>query len=420
MFVDLAKITVKSGDGGDGAVAFHREKYVARGGPDGGDGGKGGDVIFVTDPTLRTLLDFRYKHKFFAGSGAQGSGNRCTGNNGEDMVIAVPPGTQVRLAEDGRLVADMTQPGRRVKLLVGGRGGKGNARFATPTRQAPNFAQPGVKTRSYDLVLEMKSIADVGLVGLPNAGKSTLLSAVSAARPKIADYPFTTLTPQLGVVKVDDTGFTMADIPGLIEDASQGAGLGHDFLRHVERNRLLLHVVDMSGFEGRDPLDDVAVIEKELEAYDPLLARRPRILVANKMDVGQEAEDNLARLKAAKPDALIFPISAVIGEGVKELLRQVVKELNALPVEEPEEIPEEELQATLDDSMRVLKVGDMLCVDGPGAERLLASVNLYDRDSMTRFQRMLDEKGILDQLRALGAKDGDSIQFCDTEFDFVE
>ncbi len=421
MFVDIAKIKVKSGDGGNGCVGFHREKYVSHGGPDGGDGGKGGDIVLLADPDMRTLLDFRYRRSYEAERGQNGSGGLCTGKNGADLVIKVPPGTQVKLPDTGEVVADLFQPGDRVVLLKGGQGGRGNARFATPTRQAPNFAEPGIKTREYEVVLEMKSIADVGLVGFPNVGKSTLLSVVSAARPKIANYHFTTLQPNLGMVKMDDYSFAMADIPGLIEDAHLGVGLGHDFLRHVERNRMLLHVVDISGCEGRDPIEDYEAIRHELEAYDPELAARPQIIAANKMDILPDAQDNLARLQAhVGKHTPIYPISAATRQGVQELMRAVAQLLKSLPAPAPEVLEPMALDARLDDTIEVTRLDNVYLVDGPGAERMLDSVNLFDRDSMGRFQRLLRDKGILDRLRALGAKDGDTIRFCDTEFDFIE
>ena len=421
MFVDIAKIKVKSGDGGNGCVGFHREKYISHGGPDGGDGGKGGDIVLLADPDMRTLLDFRYRRSYEAERGQNGSGGLCTGKNGADLVIKVPPGTQVKLPDTGEVVADLFQPGDRVILLKGGHGGRGNARFATPTRQAPNFAQPGVKTREYEIVLEMKAIADVGLVGFPNVGKSTLLSVVSAARPKIANYHFTTLQPNLGMVKIDDYSFAMADIPGLIEDAHLGVGLGHDFLRHVERNRMLLHVVDISGCEGRDPLEDYEAIHHELEAYDPELAARPQIIAANKMDILPDAEENLARLREhVGAEIPIYPISAATRRGVQELMRAVAQRLKSLPAPAPEVLEPVALDARLDDTIEVTRLDDVYLVDGPGAERMLDSVNLFDRDSMGRFQRQLRDKGILDRLRALGASDGDTIRFCDTEFDFIE
>jgi GTP-binding protein len=421
MFVDIAKIKVKSGDGGNGCVGFHREKYISHGGPDGGDGGKGGDIVLLADPDMRTLLDFRYRRSYEAERGQNGSGGLCTGKNGADLVIKVPPGTQVKLPDTGEVVADLFQPGDGVILLKGGHGGRGNARFATPTRQAPNFAQPGVKTREYEIVLEMKAIADVGLVGFPNVGKSTLLSVVSAARPKIANYHFTTLQPNLGMVKIDDYSFAMADIPGLIEDAHLGVGLGHDFLRHVERNRMLLHVVDISGCEGRDPLEDYEAIRHELEAYDPELAARPQIIAANKMDILPDAEENLARIREhVGAEIPIYPISAATRRGVQELMRAVAQRLKSLPAPAPEVLEPVALDARLDDTIEVTRLDDVYLVDGPGAERMLDSVNLFDRDSMGRFQRQLRDKGILDRLRALGASDGDTIRFCDTEFDFIE
>ena len=331
MFVDKAKIYVKAGDGGPGAVSFHREKYVARGGPDGGDGGRGGSVYFRVDKGKNTLIDFRYNRHFRAKNGEPGQGNRKTGKSGEDVYITVPLGTIVKDAKTGRILLDMCEEGDRL-LFRGGAGGKGNANFATPTRQAPRFATPGVKCPEVELILELKTIADVGLVGMPNVGKSTLLSVLTAARPKIANYHFTTLAPNLGVAKVDDTDFVLADIPGLIEGAAEGAGLGHDFLRHIERTRMIVHVLDIAGSEGRDPVEDYRAINRELAAYSETLASLPQIIAANKTDI-PGSEGNIERLKEALAgeDVEIYPISAATGQGLDPLLRAIVRKLLTLP-----------------------------------------------------------------------------------------
>jgi len=333
MIVDKVQITIKAGNGGNGAISFHREKYVNAGGPDGGDGGRGGDVIFEANDDMRTLLDFRFTKKFFAENGAAGGKNNMFGKTGADMVIKVPSGTVVTDSDTGRVVADLKQGARRT-VLKGGIGGKGNSRFATPTRRAPRFATPGRKTEPHKVTLELKSIADVGLVGFPNVGKSTLLSVVSAARPKIADYHFTTLQPNLGVVQMGEDSFVMADIPGLIEGASEGLGLGHDFLRHIERTRMIVHVVDVSGAEGRDPLDDYRKIRKELADYSPELAARREIVAANKTDISSEALEKLKK-ELEKEGVEVYPISAATNSGIKELLNAVRRELETIPRPEP-------------------------------------------------------------------------------------
>ncbi|MGB3989963.1 MAG: GTPase ObgE, partial [Acetivibrionales bacterium] len=325
MFIDRAKIHIKAGNGGNGMVSFRREKFVPAGGPDGGDGGKGGDIIFEVDEGLRTLIDFRYKRKYVAGSGENGGTAKRTGKSGKDLIIRVPPGTVVKDLETGRILADMVEPGQRTVVAKGGKGGAGNQHFATPTRQVPGFAKPGDPGEEYEVELELKMIADVGLVGFPNAGKSTLLSKVSAAKPKIADYPFTTLVPNLGVVRIDEgASFLLADIPGLIEGAHQGVGLGFDFLRHVERNRMLLHIVDVAGVDGRDPVDDFEKINEELRLYNPRLAERYQVVAANKVDLPQ-GQQNLERFKEAveAKGFRVFPISAASGDGVKQLMQYI-------------------------------------------------------------------------------------------------
>ncbi len=419
MFVDVAKINIKSGDGGNGKVSFYRELFVPNGGPDGGDGGRGGDIWFEADPSMRTLMDFRYHRKYEAGRGDDGGANRMSGKGGESLTIKVPPGTVVREAATGRVVADLHTGGDRRMVLRGGRGGWGNQHFATPTRQAPNFAQPGQKTKSYELTLELKSIADVGLVGFPNVGKSTLLSVVTRARPKIANYHFTTLSPNLGVAEVDGTGFLVADIPGLIENAHQGAGLGHDFLRHVERTRMLVHVIDVSGSEGRDPVDDFEKINAELRQYSEELAARPQIVAANKTDI-PEAEENIAALRAhVEPMGIeVYPISAATRGGLTPLLRAVAKLLATLPPVEPvhEELPE--LESLPGNDYDILRDEDVLVVTGPAVEKLVASTNFDDAISLRFFERRLEELGIVDRLRELGATHGDTIRLCEDGMEF--
>ncbi len=420
MFVDVTTIRIKSGNGGDGAVSFHREKYVQRGGPDGGDGGHGGSIVFLADEGMRTLLDFRYERKFFAQPGENGSGSNRTGKNGEDLVIKVPPGTRVTLKDTGELVADLLHPGERRVVLKGGRGGRGNARFATPTRQTPSFAQPGQRTQEYEVQLELKSIADVGLVGFPNVGKSTLLSVVSSARPKIADYHFTTLTPNLGVVRQDGYSFVMADIPGIIENAHEGVGLGIAFLRHIERTRLLIHVVDAAGIEGRDPVEDYELIRHELVSYQPRLAALPQVVAANKTDI-PGAQENVDRLRAHLGDGVeVFPISAATRQGIEPLMHRVAAMLRELPEPEETEAEEVTLEHRLEQTYEVSKAGDIYLVEGPLADRILSSMNADNRHSVSYFQTALQKSGIIDALRAAGARDGDTVCMGDMEFDFVE
>jgi len=418
MFIDIAKITIKSGNGGDGCVGFRREKYVPRGGPDGGDGGNGGSVIFEVDPRMRTLLDFKYKVKYEAEDGAKGEVNNCFGKKGENLIIHVPPGTLIKDL-DGNIIADLSEDTTKITVLRGGGGGRGNSRFATPTRQAPNFAQPGRKTKAHTIVLELKMIADVGFIGFPNVGKSTLLSVITSARPKIANYHFTTLSPNLGVAQVYDQSFVIADIPGLIENAADGAGLGHDFLRHIERTRLLVHVLDASGIEGRDPVEDYRKIRNELETYSKTLVDRPEIIAANKCDL-PDAEAGLELLQEQLPDKKIMPISAVTRDGVKDLLQEIANKLKDLPETEVFSNNENTMldQRVLED-YDIFIDGDTYYVEGGLIDRLIASVNLYDRHSMAHFQKMLVEHGIIDKLRKMGAQDGDTINMNDTEFDFT-
>ena len=421
LFVDIVTITVKAGDGGNGCVSFHREKFVQAGGPDGGDGGRGGDVIFEASERMHTLMDFRYKRKFTAENGGDGMANRRTGKSGEPVVIEVPPGTVVREKATGKLLLDLYVPGERKTLVKGGNGGFGNQHFATPTRQAPQFAKPGEKRDVIELTLELKSIADVGLVGFPNVGKSTILSVVTAARPKIANYHFTTLQPNLGIVKHGDYSFVLADIPGLVEGAAEGVGLGHAFLRHVERTRMLLHVVDIAGSEGRDPLEDYDAIMKELEAYGDL-KNRPMIVVANKMDL-PGAEENLARLrdKLAGAEIDVYPVSAATRQNFNALLYATVEMLKACPPAEP--FAEEalgDLDALEGEPFTVEAQNGAYFVSGREMERLMASVNFDNEDSLNYFHRSLRRLGVIDALREKGAKEGDSVVIGEMEFDFVE
>lgn len=417
LFVDIIDIRAKAGDGGNGCVSFHREKFVQQGGPDGGDGGKGGDIAFVASERMRTLMDFRFKRNFSAGNGADGSAGRCRGKAGEDIDIEVPVGTVVREKASGRVLLDMREAGVRRVLMRGGNGGFGNARFATPTRQAPQFAKPGEKRPMMDLTLELKSIADVGLVGFPNVGKSTILSVVTSARPKIANYHFTTLQPNLGIVVQDEFSFVMADIPGLVEGASQGVGLGHAFLRHIERTRLLVHVIDISGSEMRDPLEDYDAILAELKAYGDLAAR-PMLIAANKCDL-PGSEENLARLRAKLPDAEIFPVSAATHAGFAPLLRRAADLLRAMPAAEPF-LEEEPMEIVEEEPFSIEMDGDVFVLSGPAIDRLFNSVNFEDELSLNYFHRTLRRWGVIDALRARGAKEGDSVRIEDMEFDFVE
>ena len=422
-FVDKARIVIKSGNGDDGAVSFHREKYVSHGGPDGGDGGKGGRVIFEADENMSTLLDFKFARFFRAKNGENGRAKMQSGKSGEDLIIRVPVGTRVRDLESGKIIADMNKPGRTRTVLRGGRGGKGNARFATPTRQTPRYAQNGQKTKEYEVELELMTIADVGLVGLPNVGKSTILSVVTSAKPKIANYHFTTLTPNLGVVKRYDETFVLADIPGLIEGASEGAGLGHDFLRHIERTRMLVHVLDISGCEGRDPIADYRQIRQELTAYSEKLAELPELIAANKMDI-TGAEDWLELLKQelaeTNPDAEIFPVSAATVQGFEPLLDRILKMLKTLPktleFEEDDIIPAAQyvwgFEINIED--------DVFVVTGGTVDYILDTTNAEDEESMRRFQRMLESEGIIDALRKMGANEESIVRMGEWEFDFIE
>ncbi len=427
MFADSAKIFIKSGKGGDGHVSFRRELYVPDGGPDGGDGGRGGDVIFVVDKGLNTLNDFRHVRKYVAKDGQEGGKRRCHGKDGEDCIVRVPEGTVIKEAESGKIIADMSGDNQREVILRGGRGGQGNMHYATATMQAPKYAQPGQASQELYVILELKVIADVGLLGFPNVGKSTLLSRVTNATPKIANYHFTTLHPNLGVVDLGDgEGFVMADIPGLIEGASEGVGLGHAFLRHLERTKLLIHLVDAAGTEGRDPVEDIYTINKELAAYKPELAELPQVIAANKTDLifDQEEENPVERLKKEfEPQGVrVFPISAVSGQGVRELLWHVNNTLKTLDTKtvifEKEytpgllspNLPYEVSQA--DDGAYV--------VEGPLIEKMLGYTNLDSEKGFAFFQKFLKERGILDRLKAEGIQEGDTVRMYGLEFDYYE
>lgn len=427
MFADRAKIFIKSGKGGDGHVSFRRELYVPCGGPDGGDGGEGGDIIFEVDDGLNTLSDFRQVRKYAAQDGEQGGKKRCHGKNGSDLIVKVPEGTVIKEFESGKVIADMSGENRREVILKGGRGGQGNMHYATPTMQAPKYAQPGQSGQELWVQLELKVIADVGLVGFPNVGKSTLLSRVSNARPKIANYHFTTLNPHLGVVDIDGgKGFVMADIPGLIEGASEGVGLGHDFLRHIERTRVLVHVVDAASTEGRDPIEDILTINKELEAYNPELMKRPQIIAANKTDVIYAGdEDPVAKLKAEfEPKGIkVYPISAVSGQGVKELLYAVydlLQTVDSTPVIfEKEFDPSTMIDQTLPYTVERNEDG-IYVVEGPRIEKMLGYTNLESEKGFLFFQRFLKENGILEELEEAGIEEGDTVRMYGLEFDYYK
>ena len=419
-YVDRVRITVKAGNGGNGSASFHREKFVINGGPDGGDGGNGGDILIYADANMHTLLDFRYKSKYTAENGEDGRANRCTGKNGDDLTIKVPVGTVILDDETNRIMADMDKAGETRKLLKGGKGGWGNQHFATPTRQAPNFAKPGIKTEIRTLRLELKTIADVGLIGYPNVGKSSILSAVTSAKPKVGNYHFTTLTPNLGIVRRYGKDIVLADIPGLIEGAADGAGLGHDFLRHVERTRLLLHVVDASGSEGRDPADDLDHINNELEHYGNL-SEIPQIIVCNKMDL-PGAKENYERIQALGKGSgcPVFAVSAALHEGFDALLDETARMLETLPPilhyeEEPEPVEEKP-----DNGFEVSYEDGAYIVTGSGMEHLINSVNFNDPESLNWFHRTLKKTGVIDALREAGAGENDTVRICDMEFDFVE
>ena len=424
MFVDYAKIVIKSGDGGDGAATFRREKYVAAGGPDGGDGGKGGDVYFAVDPNSNTLIDFRYTKKFKAENGQNGSGSHKFGKSGQDCIIKVPLGTIVRDAETNKVIMDLSEEGQKELILKGGRGGKGNSHFATSTRQAPRFAIDGEKGKEKEIILELKLLADVGLVGFPNVGKSTILSRVTKATPKIADYHFTTIDPNLGVVKTKyEDSFVLADIPGIIEGASEGIGLGTQFLRHVERTRLLLHVIDIAGTEGRNPVEDFYKINDELKKYSEKLANRKQIIVANKIDSMQD-DNNIREIQklAKEKNIEVFKISAVTGEGLEELFNHVAEILKTLPKEDIVDV-EDRIVYTLEDDkddFTVQIIDGEFIVEGPAVERLMGRVNIGDNESYAYMERMLKKLGIEDELKAKGVKEGDTVKILEWEFEWYE
>ncbi len=428
-FSDKATIRIRSGDGGDGHVSFRREKYVANGGPDGGDGGKGGDLIFEVDPGINTLSDFRYKQKYFAGNGEPGGKRRCHGADGEDLVVKVPAGTIIREASTGQVITDMSYENEREIILKGGRGGKGNMNYATPTMQAPKYAQPGKPGIELEVILELKLIADVGLVGFPNVGKSTLLSNVSNAKPKIANYHFTTLDPNLGVVDLKGGGFVIADIPGLIEGAADGVGLGHDFLRHIERTRVIVHVVDAASVEGRDPVEDIRAINKELAEFNEELTKRPQIIAANKLDClyGTDRENAVKKLKDEfEPQGIpVMPISAATKEGVTELLYKIKQLLDKNPGERI--VYEREYEIKLPDlSEEPYSVylsedeEDTYIVEGPRIERMLGYTNLDSERGFEFFQKFMKENGIIDELLELGMQEGDTVKLYGWQFEYYE
>ncbi len=431
MFADRAKIYARSGKGGDGHVSFRREKYVPNGGPDGGDGGHGGDVIFEVDEGLNTLIDFRHIRKYKAQDGQEGGKKNCRGKDGEDIIIKVPEGTVIKEAESGQVITDMSGDNKRVILLKGGKGGNGNQHYATSTMQAPKYAQPGQPAQELELILELKVIADVGLVGFPNVGKSTFLSRVTNAKPKIANYHFTTLNPNLGVVDLEGTkGFVIADIPGLIEGASEGVGLGHEFLRHIERTKVIIHIVDAAGTEGRDPIEDIYAINKELEAYNPDIAKRPQVIAANKIDAmytDDEGNNPIEAIKAEfEPKGIkVYPISAVSGQGLKELLYEVNNMLENIgedtTVFEQEYFPEyktgysdEPYTVTYDEEE------DEYVVEGPRIEKMLGYTNLESEKGFTFFQNFLKDTGILEELEALGIQEGDTVRMYGLSFDYYK
>ena len=430
MFADRAKIIIRSGKGGDGHVSFRRELYVPNGGPDGGDGGRGGDVIFEVDEGQNTLGDYRHKRKFKAEDGEEGGKRRCHGGDGRDIVLKVPEGTVIMEAESRKVIADMSGDNKRQVVLKGGRGGKGNQHYATATMQVPRYAQPGQPAQELEVLLELKVIADVGLVGFPNVGKSTFLSRVTNAQPKIANYHFTTLSPNLGVVDTENGGFVIADIPGLIEGASEGVGLGHEFLRHIERTRVLVHIVDAASTEGRDPVDDIYKINKELEAYNPEIAARPQLIAANKIDcIFEDGEENpVDRLRAEfEPKGLkVYPVSAATGQGIRELLFGIRQLLDESPAErivfEQEFFPEDVL-ITENLPYTVTKAEDdphVFVVEGPKIEKMLGYTNLDSEKGFAFFQRFLKDGGILDELENAGIEEGDTVRMYGFDFDYYK
>lgn len=423
MFVDVAKIKIKAGDGGDGAVSFHREKYIASGGPDGGDGGKGGNIVFVADSNLSTLADFRYKRKYLAQKGENGKAARRNGKNAPDLIIHVPIGTLVKDAETGRLMADVSTK-EPVVVARGGKGGWGNTHFATPTRQTPRFAKPGLPGEEFDVQLELKLLADVGLVGFPNVGKSTLVSVVSQAKPVIANYHFTTITPVLGVVSMGEgSSFVMADIPGLIEGAWEGTGLGHQFLRHVERCRLLVHIVDISGSEGRDPIEDFEIINRELEKFNPELAKRPMLVAGNKCDLATDEQIENFKNYIEEKGYMFFPIMAAIRYDVDPLLNKIQEMLSKLPpieVYEAEPVPVVAAENVGRHDVKITVHDGIYFVEGKWLLNVIKSVNFDDYESLNYFQKVLINSGVIDALREAGINEGDTVSIYDLEFDFVE
>lgn len=423
MLIDRAKIHIKAGDGGNGIVSFHREKYVANGGPDGGDGGKGGDVVFIVDEGLRTLIDFKYRRKYAAEPGENGGASNCSGKSGKDLIIKVPPGTIVKDEATGRIMADLTKAGQREVLAKGGRGGKGNQHFATATRQVPSFAKSGDAGEEFHVLLELKLLADVGLIGYPNAGKSTVLSSVSAAKPKIADYPFTTLEPNLGVVSMGEgASFVLADIPGLIEGAHEGVGLGYEFLRHVERTKLLIHVVDVAGVDGRDPVKDFDTINAELREYNPKLAERPQVVAANKTDLPEGAEKLAGFTETiAGRGYRVFPISAATGEGLRELMFHVSDMLSKLPETVMIDGSANEVIYTAEEEepFTIRKEGKAFIVEGNWVRKVVGSTNFGIYESLQYFQRAIKNKGVVEALEKMGIQEGDTVKMYDFEFDYV-
>ena len=427
MFADRAQIYIKSGKGGDGHVSFRRELYVPNGGPDGGDGGRGGDIIFEVDKGLNTLYEFRHNRNYKAQPGEDGGKKNKHGKNGEDLIIKVPEGIVIREVETGKVVADMSGDNQRVTVLNGGRGGKGNQHYATPTMQAPKYAQPGQQAMELNVILELKVIADVGLVGFPNVGKSTLLSRVTNAQPKIANYHFTTLNPNLGVVDLPGgKGFVIADIPGLIEGASEGVGLGHEFLRHIERTKVIIHMVDAASVEGRDPIADIKAINAELEAYNPDLLNRPQVIAANKIDaIYGESNTIIDDIKKEfEPEIKVYPISAVSGKGLKELLyhvREMLDEFDDAPTVFEQEYDPKQFFDNVEDPYTVEKIKDGLySIEGPRIERMLGYTNLESEKGFVFFQNFMKENGILDELEALGITDGDTVKIYGHEFDYYK